>query len=551
MRNYELETKQRVEFIRRVLESAGASGIVYGNSGGKDCTLVGILCKMACDNTVGIIMPCGSKRNYEIDKNDAEAIGEKFGIETRLIDLSDIKDKFIQTLSEHTKLKGSATANIAPRLRMATLYAVAASENRLVAGTGNKSEAYMGYFTKWGDGAHDFNPISDLTVTEIYEFLRFLKAPDFIISKAPSAGLFDGQTDEGEMGISYSSIDKFLLTGEANEKDKAIIERFHKLSEHKCKMPVSFLSVLANFGLIATVVLLLTGFAHSSKYWKLEPGGSSMKMLSMPIDPRSAALAGAGIASSRSAGEAFRNPLANASTSSTSINFSKTQFSNLIGASRMSMLAHTTLASWHLSTGIESLNYDELQGYTEDGLTADGLSFSPGTVAAQFGAAKKFNSLSTGLNFRYANQNIDDHYSNGFLLDAGAKYDFLKYFAFGAVFNNLGFINTSTGKKETPPLSVQAGVTANCPLPLGFTGALSTDLYRRTDAEEEFRIGLEIMYSEIFSARFGYPISDNENNALSAGFALGLGFASVEYAYQNRKALEANHIFGIGLYVGL
>jgi NAD+ synthase len=240
MRNYELETKQRVEFIRSVVESAGASGIVYGNSGGKDCTLVGILCKMACDNTVGIIMPCGSKRNYEIDKNDAESIAQQFGIATRLIDLSNIKNEFVGVVGEKAQISDSALANIAPRLRMATLYAVAASENRLVAGTGNLSEGYMGYFTKWGDGAFDFNPISDLTVTEIYEFLRFLNAPDFIISKAPSAGLFDGQTDESEMGISYRSIDEFLLNGNANEHDRTIIEKFHKSSEHKRKTPVLF-----------------------------------------------------------------------------------------------------------------------------------------------------------------------------------------------------------------------------------------------------------------------------------------------------------------------
>ena len=240
MRNYELETKQRIEFIRSLVESAGAKGIVYGNSGGKDCTLVGILCKMACDNTLGIIMPCSSRRNYEIDKTDAERIAKQFGIATRLVDLSGIKNEFVRIVGEKTLLGDSALANIAPRLRMATLYAIAASENRLVAGTGNRSEAYMGYFTKWGDGAFDFNPIADLTVTEVYEFLRFLKAPDFIISKAPSAGLFDGQTDEREMGISYRSIDEFLLNGKASEQDKAIIEKFHKSSEHKLKTPVVF-----------------------------------------------------------------------------------------------------------------------------------------------------------------------------------------------------------------------------------------------------------------------------------------------------------------------
>jgi len=231
MRDYEQETKQRVEFIKSTVKAAGSNGIVYGNSGGKDCTLVGILCKMACSNTVGIIMPCGSKRNYEIDKTDAEAVAKHFSIETRFIDLSGVKIEFVKAV-------GVDNINIAPRLRMNALYTLAVSENRLVAGTGNRSEGYMGYFTKWGDGAYDFNPIADLTVTEVYEFLRFLKAPDFIISKAPSAGLFDGQTDESEMGITYRSIDEFLLNGRANEQDRAIIERFHKASEHKRKTPL-------------------------------------------------------------------------------------------------------------------------------------------------------------------------------------------------------------------------------------------------------------------------------------------------------------------------
>ena len=126
-----------------------------------------------------------------------------------------------------------ALAYLAPRLRMLTRYAVAASENRLVAGTGNRSEAYVGYFTKWGDGAHDFNPIADLTVTEVYEFLRFLNAPDCILRKPPSAALFDGQTDEGEMGISYAELDAFLAGGSISDDKRRHVERMHRASEHK------------------------------------------------------------------------------------------------------------------------------------------------------------------------------------------------------------------------------------------------------------------------------------------------------------------------------
>ena len=233
MRDYKKEFEGRVAFVKQLLKESGAKGIVFGNSGGKDSALVGIICKAACDNTLGIIMPCSSKRNYELDARDGETLAKQFNIETRVVDLSPVKEAMLSQLASATEVNKTADVNIAPRLRMTTLYAIAASEGRLVAGTGNRSEAYVGYFTKWGDGAHDFNPIGDLTVTEIFEFLRYLDAPACIIDKAPSAGLFDGQTDEDEMGFKYADLDELLLTGSTNEKAAAIIERMHRGSEHK------------------------------------------------------------------------------------------------------------------------------------------------------------------------------------------------------------------------------------------------------------------------------------------------------------------------------
>jgi NAD+ synthase len=240
MRNFAEELTKRTDYIKNLLSSSGASGIVYGNSGGKDSALVGILCKRACQNTVGLIMPCQSSRNYGVDMQDGQRVAKQYDIETRLVDLTAIKEKYLETLSSATKLGALAASNINPRLRMIALYAVAASENRLVAGTGNRSEAYMGYFTKWGDGAYDFNPIADLTVTEIYDFLRYLGAPEEIINKAPSAGLYEGQTDEGEMGVTYREIDEFLLNGKANQKTLEIISRFHAKTEHKRNMPLNY-----------------------------------------------------------------------------------------------------------------------------------------------------------------------------------------------------------------------------------------------------------------------------------------------------------------------
>ena len=240
MRDYQAEFENRVAYIRQKLAEAHADGVVFGNSGGKDSALVGILCKAACDNTVGVIMPCASKVNYGQDAKDGRALAEQFGIETRVVDLTAVREAELKALEGVAALNGMALTNIAPRLRMTTLYAIAAAENRLVAGTGNRSEIYMGYFTKWGDGASDFNPIADLCATEVFEFLRFLKAPASIVEKAPSAGLFDGQTDEQEMGVTYAVIDGCLLRGEVGEHDKAIIDRYHSRSEHKRRLISTF-----------------------------------------------------------------------------------------------------------------------------------------------------------------------------------------------------------------------------------------------------------------------------------------------------------------------
>lgn len=175
---------------KKVLSQSGAKGIIYGNSGGKDCTLVGALCKLATDNVLGVIMPCQSSQNYGSDRDDALRAGKHFGIEQIEIDLTKTKEALVSALGEQLE-KGNAgeanlkmaNVNINPRLRMTTLYALGQARGYLVAGTGNLDEATLGYFTKWGDGAHDFNPIADLTVGEIYEHLRYLGAPSTIIEK--------------------------------------------------------------------------------------------------------------------------------------------------------------------------------------------------------------------------------------------------------------------------------------------------------------------------------------------------------------------------------
>lgn len=240
MRDYKMELRNRTEFIRDVLARSGCHGIVYGNSGGKDSTLVGILCRKACRNVLGVIMPCSVKQNLQRDREDAILLATQFGIETITVDLGPAKEALCAAARQEINFSDAAKLNIAPRLRMTMLYTIAQSKNYLVAGTTNRSERHIGYFTKWGDGACDFDPISDLTVREVYEFLHDLGAPGRIMEKAPSAGLFQGQRDEEDLGLSYRELDAYLLQGEGNPQTVGKIGLLHQRSEHKRQLPVVY-----------------------------------------------------------------------------------------------------------------------------------------------------------------------------------------------------------------------------------------------------------------------------------------------------------------------
>ncbi len=240
----QLSVQKRVEWIKSILSSSGAKGIIYGNSGGKDCTLVAALCKAATDNVLGVIMPCQSSQNYGSDRDDALKAGECFNIPQIEVDLTKVKEDFLLALDDKLNVAGAnaydvkmAGVNVNPRLRMTTLYALAQARGYLVAGTGNLDELTLGYFTKWGDGACDFNPIADLTVEEVFAHLRYLGAPNSIIDKAPSAGLYPGQTDESELGIKYADVDAYLRGETIDEDVKAKIENANQKTAHKRSMP--------------------------------------------------------------------------------------------------------------------------------------------------------------------------------------------------------------------------------------------------------------------------------------------------------------------------
>ena len=234
MENKRLE--HRLNWIRERVQASGCKGVVIGESGGKDSATVTALCVRALgkENVVGIMMPCNS---LSTDMEHARLVAETFGIKLIEVNIGSAFTSLKHTIINEHELNELAVANIKPRLRMTTLYAVAQTLNYLVVGTDNKSEMVMGYFTKWGDGGYDFNPLSDLTMQEVLELGRTLGVPEAILTKAPSAGLWEGQTDEKEMGVTYQAIEEYIKTGTTDPSSLAIIERTHQRTAHKREMP--------------------------------------------------------------------------------------------------------------------------------------------------------------------------------------------------------------------------------------------------------------------------------------------------------------------------
>lgn len=226
-----------VAWLRQQAAEAGSGGAVLNISGGIDSAVVAGLCKRAFgDNVLGLLLPCHSNPQ---DAEDAVLVAQAFGIKTRRVVLDDIYDRFIALAGEGLEEAPQplALANVKPRLRMITAYFYANQLGYMVAGTGNRSEATVGYFTKYGDGGVDLQPIANLVKSEVRELAEYLGVPRPVIDKAPSAGLWSGQTDETEMGITYEALDRYILTDQADPAVKEKVDRMNRLSEHKRRLP--------------------------------------------------------------------------------------------------------------------------------------------------------------------------------------------------------------------------------------------------------------------------------------------------------------------------
>lgn len=247
-------TQAIVTWMKERVAASRTNGIVLGLSGGIDSAVVAGLAANAVPGRVaGVMMPCHSDPR---DEADARLAAEHFGIPAIRVDLAPAFDALLPQLQQavatlpdgqrpapvtsDTDLKGALPrANLKPRLRMASIYYVANTLNYLVAGTGNRSELAIGYFTKYGDGGVDILPIGRLLKSQVRDVARELGVPQPVIDKPPSAGLWLGQTDEAEMGFSYEELESYLTRG-ANTVPPAVAERIQRLSrasDHKRAVP--------------------------------------------------------------------------------------------------------------------------------------------------------------------------------------------------------------------------------------------------------------------------------------------------------------------------
>ena len=239
MKNIELVVEEMILWMRERVQEAGAKGIVYGLSGGIDSAVVAAVAERAFPGeNLGILMPCYSN---DLDEEHGYLVAKTFNLKTIKVDLNEAFDTMKKTFGSDGKEQKLVLANIKARLRMITVYYHSAMNNYLVVGTGNRSEIAIGYFTKFGDGGNDMLPLASFVKSEIRALAIHLSVPEIIISKPPTAGLWENQTDENEMGMTYDQLDNYLLTGQAEPFVKEKIDRMNKKSEHKRNTAPKFL----------------------------------------------------------------------------------------------------------------------------------------------------------------------------------------------------------------------------------------------------------------------------------------------------------------------
>ena len=218
--NWKNIKEQLILFLKDEVKKTGLNNVVIGISGGLDSAIVAVLCKEAFgDNMQGVLMPSHMSSDESII--DAKELCEKFNISYEIVEIAPMVKGYFDNVSDATPLR---IGNLSARMRMSVLYDISASKNALVVGTSNKSEILLGYGTLYGDTACAINPIGQLYKSDAFDFARFIGVTDAIIDKKPSADLWEGQSDEEELGYSYKTMDDVLkqLIDENKTKDELV-----------------------------------------------------------------------------------------------------------------------------------------------------------------------------------------------------------------------------------------------------------------------------------------------------------------------------------------
>ena len=236
--NAETVTNEIVQWIRDLFERSATpqTKAVIGISGGKDSSVAAAVCVKALgkDRVIGVLMPQGEQADIAYSR----LLVDTLGIKSYTINIGETVSTFMNELKKHMEPSNQAVVNTPARIRMTTLYAVAASHNGRVVNTCNLSEDWVGYSTKFGDAAGDFSPLSDLTVTEVLQVGEYLGLPNELVHKTPIDGLC-GKTDEENLGFTYAMLDKYIrglddLSSVPEIKEK--IDRMHRANLHKLQL---------------------------------------------------------------------------------------------------------------------------------------------------------------------------------------------------------------------------------------------------------------------------------------------------------------------------
>lgn len=249
--NVKQEIERRVQFLKEYIEKAGATGLLIAISGGVDSAVAVGLCKRATDElsqetgkdymTLGVFQPYGEQEDINHSYAVAEAFQLKHKVETNIAEAVDeiaLETEYaFKALDIHRHISRGGKGNVKARTRMVVQYALAFDLNLLVVGTDHASEALTGFFTKWGDGAVDITPLSSLNKRQIRQLARELGVPTEVVDKAPTAGLWDGQTDEKELGVTYDDNSDYLEGKEIDPKAKELLEKYYLRTQHK-RLPI-------------------------------------------------------------------------------------------------------------------------------------------------------------------------------------------------------------------------------------------------------------------------------------------------------------------------